>query len=247
MEFRALLSLIASLAGAAQFSDSDSPLRPYHRVSSSPSVTAETRKAAFLGPNRPTDRTRAKLLAQAFFDHHLGGCGGREPEHDAGDLWAFPTRVGDTGAPGPDIRVDKRTGTTAAVGLPTVTDPSITYGTPRFDAKAAALRARDYDRRTRSIDDVLLAAAKIGPRQEIGEYEAWLMTRAYFSVRFGACGGASMPRRGDRLWTAHTVRGAAGLPGPDILIDRRTGDTWAVGSLHVADPKAYAKFASRRS
>lgn len=230
-----------------QFDKSSGTKRGYHRSPPEPTVTAETRKASFLGPNRPTDRTRATLLAQAYFDRHLGGCGGLETARDAGDRWTFPTRIGDTGVPGPEIRVDKRTGTTAAVGLPTVTDPSITYGTPRFDAKVAALRERDYDRRTRSIDDVLLAAAKIGPRQEIGEYEAWLMTRAYFSVRFGACGGASMPRRGDRLWTAHTVRGAAGLPGPDILIDRRTGDTWAVGSLHVADPKAYAKFASRRS
>ena len=83
--------------------------------------------AATLGPNRPTNEVRATLLARAYFHRHLGGCGGAEAPIDGTGVWTFPTRVGFTGASGPNIRIDKRTGTASANGLPTVTDPSVYY------------------------------------------------------------------------------------------------------------------------
>lgn len=67
------------------------------------------------------------LLARAYFDYHLGGCGSEALPVDKDTHWLFATRVGYSGAPGPDILVDKRTGATSAHGLPTVANPGTYY------------------------------------------------------------------------------------------------------------------------
>jgi hypothetical protein len=83
-----------------------------------------------LGPNRPTDKVRATLLAEAYFEYHLGGCGAVDEPLEKDGAWLFRTKVGAAARPGPTILVDKRTGKTSAKGLPTVTDPSTYYRRP---------------------------------------------------------------------------------------------------------------------
>lgn len=80
-----------------------------------------------LKPDQRTDKARATLLARAYFRRHLGGCGGASRPIDRGTRWLFTTQVGYEGSPGPDIFVDKRTGTTSSKGRPTVKDPSAYY------------------------------------------------------------------------------------------------------------------------
>lgn len=104
--------------------DKSSPL-------SEPFRSPLTKRVMALKPNRPADKATAILLARAYFEYHLGGCGGESEPVEKGGRWVFSTKVGAGGRPGPFIVVDKRTGTTSAKGLPTVKDPSAYYGKPR--------------------------------------------------------------------------------------------------------------------
>ncbi len=84
---------------------------------------ATWRAASRLKAGRPVDDLQAELLAAAYFYKRISGCGGPGRGVDRGTYWRFESRVGIGAALGPEIRVDKTSGTTSSKGLPTVKDP----------------------------------------------------------------------------------------------------------------------------
>ena len=85
------------------------------------------------------------------------------------------------------------------------------------------------------------AAASIRVDQPIGEFEAYVLTMAYFGVHLGLCGGPELPKdRGDR-WVSDTAVGYGGIPGPKIIVEKKTGLTFSPGLPKVRNPKEYLK------
>ena len=85
---------------------------------------AKWRAAAKLKAGRPVNDLQASLLATAYFDAYISGCGSSGMPEDKGSYWLFRSRRGYDGTPGPKIRVDKRTGATSSEGRITVRDLS---------------------------------------------------------------------------------------------------------------------------
>ena len=68
------------------------------------------REAARLRLTEPIDDLHASLLSRAYFQTHFGACGGADRPVDRGPYWSCKTAWGYDATPGPEIRIDKRTG-----------------------------------------------------------------------------------------------------------------------------------------
>lgn len=86
------------------------------------------------------------------------------------------------------------------------------------------------------------AAARVDVSKPIGEYEAYVLARAYY----GGCGGIDLPKRKGDFWVAKTYVGYAGLSKESILVNRKTGVTVARGFPEITDPKLYLKPVTRK-
>lgn len=107
----------------------------------------------------------------------------------------------------------------------------------------AEKRAAEYNARIGgTYNDSYRVAARIDPRKGIGEFEAHVLASAYFFAHINGCGGTSLPKdRGD-VWVAESVQGYAGIPGPQVIVEKRAGVTYSPGRKKVRDPKEYLKF-----
>jgi hypothetical protein len=108
---------------------------------------------------------------------------------------------------------------------------------------ASEKRRVEYDRRLGSTyDDTFRVAARIRLGKPIGEFEAYALASAYFFAHINGCGGAELPKdKGDR-WIAQSKEGYAGAPGPQVIVEKKTGITYSPGRPKVKDPKEYLKF-----
>jgi hypothetical protein len=118
-------------------------------------------------------------------------------------------------------------------------------------AKAIVAREKRYQeygkRLGDAFDDTWRAAAKIDTRKGIGEYEALALSSAYFFAYISLCGGVNtVTDKGDK-WIADTAAGYAGSNGPKIIVEKKTGFTYARGHEKVANPKVYLKFLMKKS
>jgi hypothetical protein len=118
-------------------------------------------------------------------------------------------------------------------------------------AKAIAEREKRYQeygkRLGNTFDDTWRAAAKIDPRKGIGEYEALALSSAYFFAYINLCDGVNtVTDKGDK-WIADTAVGYAGSNGPKIIVEKKTGLTYARGNEKVTNPKVYLKFLMKKS
>jgi hypothetical protein len=81
------------------------------------------RVAASIRPGTVIGEFEAYVLASAYFDAYISGCGGAELPKERGDLWIAESAEGYAGAPGPRIIVEKKTGLTYSPGRRKVRDP----------------------------------------------------------------------------------------------------------------------------
>jgi hypothetical protein len=110
-------------------------------------------------------------------------------------------------------------------------------------ANESEKRYADYSKRIGSTyDDTFRAASKIDIKKGIGEFEAFVLSSAYFYVYFGGCGGAKMPQEKGDTWVSDTSVGFASQPGPKITVEKKTGVTFSEGKPRISDPKAYLKY-----
>lgn len=93
-----------------------------------------------------------------------------------------------------------------------------------------------------TYDETYRAAARIDPRKGFGECEANVLASAYFFAYIGLCGGTSFPKDHGYAWVATSAVGYGGLPGPSVMVKKRTGVTYSPGGPIVRDPKTYLKF-----
>lgn len=93
-----------------------------------------------------------------------------------------------------------------------------------------------------TYDDTFRAASKIDTNKPIGEFEAFVLSSAYFYVHFGRCGFVMLPRDKGNTWVSDTRVGYAGEPGAKIIVEKKTGVTYSKGKPRVSDPKTYLKF-----
>lgn len=107
-------------------------------------------------------------------------------------------------------------------------------------------READYWKRIGSAnDDIFRAASKLDPKKAIGEFEAYVLSRAYFDAYFHTCGATKMPQDKGETWVTETVLGYAGMEiGPKITIEKKTGVTRCDDKLKptISDPKTYMQF-----
>jgi hypothetical protein len=86
------------------------------------------------------------------------------------------------------------------------------------------------------------AAANIRLDKPIGEFGAYVFASAYFYAYISDWGGVRLPKDyGDR-WIVESVQGPDAVPGPRIIVEKRTGLTYSRGRRKVSDPKVYLKF-----
>ena len=123
-----LLPLFAALVapGHAQESPSDRESR-FARLRESIGHTYDDtwRTASRLKLDHPVTDEQAWILADAYFSGYISGCGMVKLPIDRRDYWSFDTLVGIGAQKGPEIRVDKRTGTTSSKGRVKIADPAI--------------------------------------------------------------------------------------------------------------------------
>jgi len=93
-----------------------SSVQPHRRDAHSESA----QRAARVVLSDGISRDEAELLATAYFQRYVSGCGGIGALADHGGYWTAQTRIGYAGTPGVPIRVDKRTGAISHDGKPTV-------------------------------------------------------------------------------------------------------------------------------
>ena len=65
-------------------------------------------------------RAQANLLADAYFQIYLGGCGGAEPVQSMKGHWSAPVIVGYAGVRDGAFRIDRLTGAVSYRGRPTL-------------------------------------------------------------------------------------------------------------------------------
>src|ERR1051325_9338827 len=71
-----------------------------------------------------------------------------------------------------------------------------------------------------TFNDTYRAAARIDPRNGIGECEANILASAYFSAYISLCGATSFPKDYGYAWVATTAVGYGGAPGLPITVKR---------------------------
>jgi hypothetical protein len=104
-------------------------------------------------------------------------------------------------------------------------------------------RYEDYCKRVGSTyDDTFRAASKIDTNKPIGEFEAFVLSSAYFYVHFGGCGGTKLPQDKGDTWVSDTLVGYAGQPGAKIIVEKKTAVTYSEGKPRVSDPKTYSQY-----
>ncbi len=91
-------------------------------------------------------------------------------------------------------------------------------------------------------DDLLMAASMIDCKNKIGEFEAFVLSAAYFSTYISGCGAPMMPEDKGDTWIVETLVGIGAAPGPTIIVEKKTGITYAAGKPKISDPKTYLKF-----
>ena len=94
-------------------------------------------------------------------------------------------------------------------------------------------------------EDVFRTASRIDARERIGEYEAFVLSSAYFYAVFGDCGGVERVSDRGRVWVAGGAIGIAGSDAPPIFVDKATGATWSKGQEQIANPRLFAKFVKK--
>lgn len=86
--------------------------------------------------------------------------------------------------------------------------------------------------------DTFRAAAKIDVNQGIGEFEAFVLSFAYFDAHVSGCGAVKLPHDNGDTWVSDTLVGVGAEPGPKIIVEKKTGITYSEGKPKV-DPKTY--------
>jgi hypothetical protein len=62
------------------------------------------------------DEGEARVLASAYLSAFVSGCGGPATPADNGTFWLIATQIGRGATPGPDVLVDRVTGTVGIAG-----------------------------------------------------------------------------------------------------------------------------------
>ena len=120
--------------------------------------------------------------------------------------------------------------------------------TPHETAAARMERKRfwGYEARMGDTDeDIFRTASRIDPHKPIGEYEAFVLSSAYFYAIFGACGGVERVSERGPVWVAGGAIGYAGSDAPPIFVDKATGATWSKGQEKIANPRSFLKFVKK--
>ena len=108
---------------------------------------------------------------------------------------------------------------------------------------AEARRRDSYDRRVgHSWDHWYRAAARIRPKDGIGEFEAYVLANAYRGSQISLCGDVRLPKRRGAHWLASTRIGYGAASGPQIIVDAKTGVTHASGYPKIRDSRRYLEF-----
>jgi predicted small lipoprotein YifL len=76
-----------------------------------------------INPSDGIDRSEACLLSYMYFSRYEGSCGFSELKSQTSKDWIFGTAIGYSGAPGPEIRIDKRSGMIRHRGYPCIKPP----------------------------------------------------------------------------------------------------------------------------
>ena len=119
--FVALLSVSTNLA-APRDEATQKRLEKYWRILET--IDGDVlRVAASIRPGTLIGEFEAYVLASAYFDVYVNGCGGVELPKERGDLWIAESAEGIAGGPGPRIIVEKKTGLTYSPGRRKVRDP----------------------------------------------------------------------------------------------------------------------------
>ncbi len=79
------------------------------------------------------------------------------------------------------------------------------------------------------------------PKDGIDQFEAFILSRAYFTQNFGLCGAIELPEKKGDFWFVDMVVGSAAQSLPPAVIDSRTGRLTCKGHPSVSDALTYLK------
>ncbi|WP_221031471.1 hypothetical protein [Actomonas aquatica] len=75
----------------------------------------------------------------------------------------------------------------------------------------------------------------------VDQFEAWFLARLFRLEHYGVCGMEGLPEPSEKGWVVGFAHGAHATPGPDLLVDAKTGHISCDGLPAHTDPMAMVR------